>query len=535
MKKLAITLSLTFLCALGVNAQLKISKDFSYTISKPYGVVDGSKSYFSDGKDIVTVKYGRGVFTIQKFSGSSMDEVKRVEVDKTEGFTTESYETINGKYYFFYSIWDKEKTTEQLFAREIDFENCKFAGPGTKIISVKGKVTGGGFNAGSIFGFGAAFGGGKFHFTKSFDEKNIIVQYRKYPESKNDKVNKDVIGMYVFDFNLSPIWSGDIKMPYTEKKMNNLSYSVDAQANTYILTEIFKDETGKRHTKAGEPNYDLELIKITPDQTITNTQIKIGNKFTDDVQFFEGKNNEIIIAGFYSNSKSGGIDGFFTSKLAGDNVSEIKYYEIPVDVMKMYLSDRAQEKMEKKDGKTDLKMTNMVLREISYGNDGGITIYGEKYYVVTHYNAKTGQTTYTYYYQEIIGAGIDKNGELMWMKKFPKNQIGSSQRGGMGYYLINAGDVDYLLFLDNIANIELPMNQFPKAHKDGAGGFLTGFKVNRESGETEKVSLFDTRDAKGIQLYQFSTGRIVKVDDKTFSVECYKKKKEDVMVTIRLD
>ena len=176
----------------------------------------------------------------------------------------------------------------------------------------------------------------------------------------------------------------------------------------------------------------------------------------------------------------------------------------------------------------------MLLREITYQEDGSITIYGEKYYVVSHTDPKTGRTTYTYYYQEIIGAGIDKDGELLWMNKFPKNQIGGNGRGGMGYYLITTGTTDYLLFLDNVNNIQLPINKFPKAHKDGAGGYLTGFKVDRETGETEKVSLFDTRNAKGTELFQFNTGRIVKVNDKTFSVECYKKKKEDVMVTIKL-
>ncbi|MBC9810993.1 hypothetical protein H9Y05_00750 [Crocinitomicaceae bacterium CZZ-1] len=514
--------------------QLNTSTDFTYTVSNPYKVVDGSKYYFSKDNEILSVKYGRGVFTFQKFGGNKMNEIKRVEVDKTSGFTTESYEEINGKFYFFYSVWDKEATTEQLFVREIDFDGCKFIGEGKRLIKVNGKVTGG-FNAGSLFGFGASSGGGKFHFTKSYDDKKMIIQYRKYPESKNDNVNKDVIGMHVYDFEMNEVWSGDIRMPYTEKRMNNLSYSVDSDGNTYILSEIFNDDLRKRYTKEGEPNYSLELIKISPDETMTHTPIKIGDKFTDDVDFFEGKNGELVVAGFYGNSKKGGIDGFFLSKLQGDNIADVKYYEVPVDVMKMYLSDRAQEKMEKKDATQDLKMTNMLLREITYGEDGGITIYGEKHYVVSSYNPQTKTTTYTYYYQEIIGAGISADGDLRWMKKFPKNQVGGSARGGMGYYLITSGETDYLLFLDNINNIQLPMNQFPKAHRDGKGGIFTGFKVDRETGETEKISLFDTRDAKGIELFQFNTGRIVKVNDKTFSVECYKKGKEDVMVTIIMD
>lgn len=534
MKKIALTFLL--LITYGTTAQLKISEDFTYTVSKPYQVVDGLKYYFSKNNEVLSVKYGKGVFTLQKFSGDKMNEVKRIEVDKTTGFTIESYEEINGRFYFFFSVWDKEKSIEQLYVREIDFDGCNFVGEGRRLLKVDGKVTGG-FNAGGLFGFGALYGRGKFNVIKSYDESKVIVQYRKYPESRNDKINKDVIGMHVYDSDLNEIWSGDIRMPYTEQKMNNLSYTVDSEGNAYIISEVFKDDSRKRRTKTGEPNYNLELIKVdASDQTTTNTVIKLKDRFTENVRFFEGKDGELVIAGFYGNSaKAAGVDGFFISKVQGDDVTDIKYYEVPVDVMKMYLSDRKQEKLEKQDGKKDLKMTNMLLREITYDTDGGITIYGERYYVVEKYNPKTGNTTYTYYYQEIIGAGISADGDLRWMKKFPKNQIGKRGRGGMGYYLITTGETDYLLFLDNVNNIELPMNKFPKAHKDGAGGFLTGFKVSRETGETEKISLFDTKNAKGTPLYQFDTGRITKVSNKTFVVECYKKGKEDVMVTIYLD
>lgn len=516
-------------------AQLTISKDFSYSVSDPYQVVDGTKYYFSKGDEILTVKYGKGVFTFQKFGGSNMNQVKRVEVDKTTGFTIESFEEVNGNFYFFYSVWDKDAAAEQLYVRRIDFDACRFADEGERLIKVSGKVTGG-FNAGGIFGFGPMYGGGKFYITKSYDESKILVQYRKYPESRNNNVNKDVIGMHVYDSGLNKIWSGDVKMPYTEKKMSNLDYAVDSEGSAYVLSNIYKDDSGKKYTKSGEPNYNMELIKIDAvDQEISHTVVKLKDKFTGASSFFEGRDGELIIAGFYSNDKKGGIDGFYLSKVQGDDVTDIHYYEVPVDVMKMYLSNRAQAKMEKKDAKQDLKMVNMILRDVAYDSDGGLTIYGEKHYVVEHYNAKTGTSTYTYYYQEIIGAAIGPDGELKWMKKFPKNQSGKRGRGGMGYHLITTGTTDYLLFLDNVKNIELPLNQFPKAHKDGAGGFLTGFKVDRESGETEKISLFDTKDAKGVALYQFSTERIIEINEKTFSVECYKKQKEDVMVTIRLD
>ena len=325
-------------------------------------------------------------------------------------------------------------------------------------------------------------------------------------------------------------------MPYTEKKMNNVGYTIDKNGNTYILAEIFRTDKAKKIIK-GKLNYDLELLRINADdQSLSSSKIPLTDKFVKNINFYEGKEGGITIAGYYGNKANSGTDGIFIYKLddSGELTDEATY-EVPVDVMKLYKSERAQERMEKKDDEKDYSMPNMVLREIVYDTDGSITLYGEKYYVVSNYNPKTGQTTYTYYYQEILTARINSDNELIWMTKLPKNQKGSSPRGGMGYYVISQKNYDYVLFLDNVKNIELPMNKYPKTHMDGKGGFLTGFKIEKETGEVEKISILDTRDAKGIALYQFNTGRIVEVSNGVIAVECYKKKKEDVMLKIVLE
>ena len=518
-------LFITFL----VNSQVvTTSKNFSYTLSEPYEVVDGIKSYFTKNGEVLSVKYGAGMFYFQKFSGKILNESKRVEVPKGEGFDMESFEEVNGHYYFFFSRWDKKNITEQLFVREIDFDKCNFAGPEKLLIKVKGKVTGG-F---SILGMGS----GKFSFLKSFSEEMMIIQYRLKPENKNDATNNDAIGMHVYNETLEEVWSQIVEMPYSEKKMNNLAYTVDRDGNAYVLAEIFKDETTKRTTSNGSPNYRLEVIRVdNTDQSITTTELELKGKFITDVGFFEGKNGQLILAGYYGNKNNGGTDGLFMFNMdVNGEIAEAQSHEIPVDIMTKYVSERAKEKMEKKDDTKDLAMSNMVLREIVFDADGGVTLYGEKYYSVTTYNASTKTTTTTYYYQEILVARLEADGSLAWMNKLPKSQSGGAPRGGMGFYTLKTPTEDYVLFIDNIKNMELPLDKFPARHSDGQGGYLTGFKVDKETGDLEKVSLFDLRDAKGIELFQFNTGRIIQLSDNEFAVECYKKKKEDVMIKVTL-
>ena len=477
-------------------SQINFSDEFSYTVSDPYQVVDGWKYYFSKDGQVMSFKYRRGTFTFQKFDGDKMNEIERNEVPKgDEGFTVENITEFNGRYYFFFSRWDRGSELEQLFVRELDFENCDFAGPEKRLISHKGKITGG-FNGGSLFGFGSMVTD-KFKFDQSYDGKRLIVQYRERPEDKRDAYNKDKIGMHVFDGELEPVWDAVVEMPYTEKKMNNLAYTIDGEGNTFVAAEVYNDDSRKRTTKSGDPNYHLELIRIDGEsQEVTTSKITVGVKFVKAIGFFEGPDSKVVIAGYYGNSARSGTDGVFVAKLTtSGELDGVVSYEVPVDVMKKYMSERKQNKLEKKDSKgKDLSMPNMVLRNIHFGDDGSMIIYGEKYYVVERTNPKTGQTTYTYYYQEIFATAITGSGELAWMNKYPKNQIGSAGRGGMGYYVMNSDSYAYILFLDNVKNIELALDEYPAAHRDGRGGYLTGFKVNLENGEAEKLSILNTMD-----------------------------------------
>ncbi len=355
------------------------------------------------------------------------------------------------------------------------------------------------------------------------------------PEEKRDALNKDIIGMYVFNSDMEEIWNDNVEMPYTEAKMSNVGYTVDKTGNGFILAKVSKDEKSKSEDDEG-PDYDLELIRIDgDDREIETSKVELKDKYIYDLGFFEGVNDEIIVAGYFGKDHRYGINGVFLFKLDEDGeVIESRDYEVPVEVMSMYMSERSQEKMKDKDEKRGVSMPNMVLREIVNFSDGSLTVIGEKYYVTTRYNSRTGDTQDTYHYEEVFMTHIDKNGELAWMKKLPKRQTGSSYRGGMSYFHMLGKGHQYVLFLDNVKNMDLALTEVPASHRDGLGGYLTGFKVDNATGELEKVSIFDVRDVNGIALHQFATSRIVKVSDNEFAIETYKKKKEDVMIKVTL-
>lgn len=525
MKKI-ILLSISILCSGILTAQgFKVTEDFKYDMSSPYEVIDGYKFYFGRNEEALALKMQGTTFYIQKFEGKTLNEKSRKEFsDFPKGFAFEHVTEINQRIYLFFSLWDRGATKEQLFVREIDFEKGTFIGQPKKIITVDGKITGG--------------NGNKFSFENSFDEDNLLIRFRKVPESKSDAINFDIIGLYAFNSAMEELAGSEVKMPYTEAKMNNLAYTIDKNGVIYLLAEVFINDARSKYQKDGTPNHKLGMFAIIDGNVDENyLSDNFDKKFIKEIDFYEGPNNLLYVAGYYGNKWNGGIDGLFYFSLdEKGNESTTTFAEVPVEILKQYESAKQQKALDKKAEKgLDASMHSLELRNVIINEDGSIVFIGEQYREVTTTTTNSsGMTTTrtTYYYEDMLISKISKDGELEWMRKLPKQQSGGSGRGGMGFKYVRGENDYYVLFLDHEDNLNLPASETPKRHADGKGGFLTGYKIGDESGEVSKVSILDTRDAKGIELFQFSTSRIFGLNNNEFAVECYIKKKEDVMIRI---
>lgn len=542
MKKLLLSL-LLFTYGLA-NGQVKVSTDFTCTLGTPYKVIDaGSKYYFSKGDEIMTVKIDGKEIIIQKLSAKTLSFIKLQAYESMpKGSVIESINEFAGRYYIFYSLW--EKPFEQLYAREIDFASGQFVGKDLLLIKTDVKIAGSGTGWG-MWGIPTGFAD-KFSFQYSFDRTKLLIQYRLKPEVKDDDVSHDIIGMNVFDKNLAALWRKEVTMPYTEKKMNNIDYSLDSEGNAFLLSTVYNDNTTK--LKKGEkPNYHIELIRI---KAVTGelraTTIGLGDKFINKIWMYENGNKDMLCAGYYTKTQdTDNADGVFMFKIDKEGKAyDLVSHEIPVKVLNQYLSAREQKKNEKKDEEDRAEFTDLELRDVIVQNDGSVILIGEQYYTVTRtYTTTTstgGMTTRSvtyYYYNDMLITKLDPKGNLAWMQKLAKRQArtGGYGKGGMSYQYMSKEGSHYLLFLDNKKNMDLPLNEIPAMHSDGQGGFLTAYKVDDANGNVSKLSLFDTRDVQGTEVYQFMTDRIVPLSNNEFVIEVYKKKKEDVLIKVTLD
>lgn len=99
---------------------------------------------------------------------------------------------------------------------------------------------------------------------------------------------------------------------------------------------------------------------------------------------------------------------------------------------------------------------------------------------------------------------------------------------------MNTLDSHFLVFLDNVKNINLPVDKTPAHHSDGQGGYLTAVKIADADGTFTKGSILNSRDAGDFNLERMKMDSVVKLNNNTFLVESYKKRGEDVLLKVTL-
>lgn len=524
-------INLTFLFLIGswsliAQDEIQLPSEVKITKSEPYPVVDAlSKMYLKiDNNNVLAVKIQgkkQNKFVFQVLSGENLNlKSSKTELMDEPGFNFEYIMEIADKHYFFYSVYDKPNSTEQLFVRTINTSEGGFSDEAKLLVTVDKKLSG------SYYYKYAAQG--KFRIDVSSDRETFVIKYRHNPEEKDDSKNTDIIGMHVFDKDLNPIWNNDFTMPYTESMMDNLDFAVDSHGNGYFLIRKFEEEVSRKNSQDPE-NQSLAILITSPNGELNEVEFDLGENLIDNVIMKENKKGDIICAGYYRKPKSYGVDGTFVSILdSKGNLSNPKFYEFSLDFIKQYrrVSERSKKKMEKAEDEGKLSINNLYMSRVVVLEDGGIVISGEIFYVTCTTDSK-GNTHCVNHYDDVIVVKINADGELGWMQKYFKRSTTES------FDLFASEKYTYVLFLDALRNAS--MTDDGEITDKVKGDYVTAHRIDNASGERKFLPLFDRKVIDGVPVYQYRLNRVIPIDDNSFAIELYIKKKSDMMFKVEFE
>ncbi len=530
MKIINLTL-LFFLGSFSLTAQdeIPVSSEVKITKSDAYPVVNApSKEYYSLGNgEILVIKLNRkGGLIIQKFSGENLNEIQRGEaaLKIEKGTAIEGTFKMGDAFYLMYSKLTGSREVT-LYSREISTSTLTFTGDEKELLTMTEPENQVPF--GAIVLSKQTFP--RFSFDFSSDRSMMVVSYRKKPKVKDDSNNNDIIGMYAFDSEMNKVWGNEYQMPYTESLMDNLDFTLDSNGNGYFLIRKYKEEVTRKNSESAD-NQSLAILIANPDGNLNEVEFNLGEYITDDVFMKENKDGNIICAGYYRKPKSYGADGTFVSILdSKGNLNNPKFYEFSLDFIKKYkrISEKQKGRMEKADENGRLAMTNLEMRNIQVLEDGGVVLGGEIYYVTSTTDPKTGRTTYTYHFDDVVLVKINADGELGWMQKFPKRSVSESFR------LMTSERYTYALFLDPVRNAT--MTDDGEINREIKGDCVTAHRVDNKTGEVKYLHLFDLRKIDGTPVYQYRLNRVISLTDNSFAIELYIKHKSDMMFKVEFE
>lgn len=536
MRKINVLLFFILFTHLGYS-QAKLSPDFEVELGEPYAKIDvPTKNYFSDGKgNALSIKSDEKRVIIQRYNALTLQEVSKKTYDDfpTDKEVQRILRLGDRLFYIFSSEGDKN---ESLFSREVNMEDGTF-GVTQTLISTTSEINylyevPKGMKVLGVSGPDPV----RFEIFKSFDNTRLLIRYRLKPKTYDDSKNRDVLGFYVFNTSLEKQWGGEVEMPYTEKEMNNLTCSVTKDGEAFMLAYINKSK-------------QIELLNITNDLNVKISPIKVKGVFTlQELKLRETADGNLVYVGYYTNGleykfdfNGGNISTTTNGILAltidhTGNILENFQFEFPIAIVNQYESEKQVIENQEREKEAKAGIPDLRLRALELNEDGSTIVIGERQYR-TYQSMSMGPTvnqSVNFNYGSIVAAKFDKVGKLLWMKKIPKMQSGVSGQGGMGIKYIKGIDVHYILYLDNIKNIDLAPDQVPKKHLDDMGGFLTAYKIDDATGNIEKHPILNTRDVKGKEISQFRVSRIVNVSEKVFMLEVSMNMKKDALIKINL-
>ncbi|MDQ8011746.1 MAG: hypothetical protein REI96_04815 [Flavobacterium nitrogenifigens] len=514
-------------------AQNNTPKKYTKKISEPfdsdknssalYNKLGGRCFVFSNGKEILSCNFYDDVIMVKKIDSEKLTLIKE---NRFEKFFAKNYFLVkciklNNRYFVFYSSWDGDAKKEQVFSAEIDFDKCEFVGTPKLLLQVDGKVSG---NNSDFF---------YFNLTESSNEKSIAVNYIKAPENKK---SSQIVGVKVFDENLNQTSASEVVLPYNENKVDCSSFRLDNNGDFYWVAKVFHDDSrkDKKNKKDLVANFHYEICGIKFEgKTINTIKIEDNNNVVNELSLFVTPKNLLVCGGTYSNGSSDVMDtnGYVGFKISPEGkIYDKVFSEFTLDVLKKYRSEKEQKNIDKTQTKGESNgLYKVFLKDVYICENGDFVFIGEQKYTFEPTNSRNID-----FYMDLIVSKVKTNGSLVWLNKIPKKEVDVKSS-----WYVNSNNNYYFIFVDDMHNINLPLDKNPDAAFGGHDEYMSVVKISDSDGSVNGGEIFNNMDFKNydIKKYMLKRNYPFKISENeiVFEINQTNNSSGDVIVKVNLD
>lgn len=253
----------------------------------------------------------------------------------------------------------------------------------------------------------------------------------------NTQGRPETILYYLFDQAQGFESSGEITLPFTDDEIRINQIQVSNQGTVFLLGKHYSSG----HTQDPD-SYTFRLFRHEPgNPSLEAAEISSGEAYITDLSFRIDRDENLFLAGFYSNTRVDAIAGTVFQRLSPDLQTEVQSTQkFSEEFMSKFLSARQIER--------GRELKNFYLDNIIMRSDGGVLLVAEKFYV--SYNSYIDVygnwiDNKVYHYDEIIVNSVAADGSLEWSAVAPKTQS-SENREFLSYNDVVSGASLYLIY-----------------------------------------------------------------------------------------
>lgn len=275
----------------------------------------------------------------------------------------------------------------------------------------------------------------------------VVVTHPSY-----EKYNDELFYFKILNNHLKELHNVEVVLPFKEKDVEVQSITMTKKQVLHVLAKI---TIGKKERKDDEASYYYEIVSIDPKakQKVKEFEVKLANRYVDDVDLILDEKDNLKCFGFYAEMKSNGkrkdgIDGVFFFSVANGQISNVSLKAFEASLI---LEIEGKKRANRNKGLGSyFSLKNLFLKP-----DGGMIVLAEESYVqvVTTTSSNGGSSTsYHYYYNSILAVNISPKGDIIWYSHVPKKQALVNENRFGSFHSMYVNRIVYIIYNDDIKN-----------------------------------------------------------------------------------